>query len=783
MTVIVPRVGPQITAAGSALPARGGIVHHHYRQRAGRAGGLAAALAALGLVCGSGVPALAAPAGPAATSAGTAPAATAVTAAHPGRQLLLVNGDRLVVRSTGGKQAVAVRAAARGDALTSLKIGGQVMEIPAYALPYLNRGLSPSLFEVGALEKAETGGRLPVQLTFSGRRPSVPGLKVTRSSAGAASGYLTASSARAFGAALKRQYLADHARGRFGTDGVFGHSVSISLAGSPARRGSGPAPAFRQHTLTVHGLSTNGKPDTGDQIFVASADSGVIPENFSFFFHGVAKFSVPGGHYWALALFTHFTSTGGAIRVVVVPQFTVAGKRTSLRVAARSASSEFTTAGARPTVTEQAGIDIFRGETRDGPSVFGESVSGLSLWVSPTTRKPTVGTLRSYSAATLVSPARVTPGYVYNLDFPGPAGTIPSQHFAVAAASLATVTERYFQDVRSDGASIAFGGTAAQLEAGAFLPTLPVTMPAEQTQYFSAGHGILWSSQTVTNLDQFSGGDTDAFRAYAAGQQATQDWNRYPLHPAPDVVLPGTSSLTQDEPSAFRSGNTLDLGVTPFSDNEPGHLGAGFFDDGTARVTGRYVVDQNGKKIAAGNAVNGIPGVELSARPATIRFALDAARSSSFFRLSPSSHTVWTWRSVRDTAARVPASWFCFFKAVKQRFVLDRQCAVQPMMTLNYQVQGLALSGLTAPGAQVIDLTAGHIQLAASPAITGATAQVSYNDGDSWQPATVTAEGSGGFRIGYSAPAGVDVSLRVSATDAAGGSISETIVRAYGVSQ
>jgi hypothetical protein len=762
-------------------------VHHHYRQRRGRAWGLAAVLASLGLVGGSGLPALAAPASPAATStaavASMASAAAAATGAHPGRQLLLVNGDRLVVRSIGGKQAIAVRPATRGEALTSLKFGGQVMEIPSYALPYLNRGLSPSLFEVSALEKAESGGRLPVQLTFSGRRPAVPGLQVTRSSAGTASGYLTASSARAFGAALKRQYLADHSRARFGRDGVFSHSVSISLAGSPARRGSGPAPAFQQHTLTVKGRGLSGKPDNGDQIFVASADSSAIPENFGFFFHGAAKFSVPGGHYWALAMFTDFTRTAAAVRVVVVPQFTVAGKRTTLHVAAKSATSEFTTAGARPTVTEQAEFDIFRGETHGAPSVFGEAVSGLSLWVNPTTRKPTVGTLRTYSTATLVSPAHVAPGYVYNLDFPGPAGTIPSQHFVVAAASLATVTERYYQDVRSAGASIPFGGTPAQLEAGSFVPTLPVTMPAEQTQYFSAGHGILWSSETVTNVDQFSGGDFDAFRAYTAGQQVTQDWNRYPLHPAPNVVLPGTTGLTQDEPSAFRSGNTLNLGVTPFSDNEAGHLGAGFFDNGNARVTGRYVVDQDGKKIAGGNALDGIPPISLSAKPTTIRLALNAARSSSFFRLSPSSHTVWTWRSVRDTGARVPAGWFCTFRIVKQRVVLVRQCAVQPMMTLNYRVEGLSLSGLTPPGGQIIDLTAGHIQVAATRAITGATAQVSYNDGDSWQPATVTAGGSGGFRISYNAPAGVDVSLRVSARDAAGGSISETILRAYGVSQ
>ena len=59
---------------------------------------------------------------------------------------------------------------------------------------------------------------------------------------------------------------------------------------------------------------------------------------------------------------------------------------------------------------------------------------------------------------------------------------------------------------------------------------------------------------------------------------------------------------------------------------------------------------------------------------------------------------------------------------------------------------------------------------------------MSFNDGEPG-PARVTAAGNGQFRIIYAAPAGVDVSLRVSATDAAGGSITETIVRAYGVSR
>lgn len=762
-------------------------MRHNPRRPAGRVLGLATAVTAAALALSSGAPALATLAASAGAARTARAAATAASpAAGPTRRLLLISGDQLVVRSGGGRTAVAVRPGARHDAVTGLRFGGQVMEVPTVAMPFLGRGLDPRLFEVSALEKAESGGVLPVRVSFSGQRPAIPGLTVTRSSAGAASGYLTAASARQFGAALRRQFIADHARGRYGSDGLFGHHVSISLAGSGPLPGGSTSPAFKMHTLTVDGRNLAGKPDTGDEVFLTSADNVArfdgLQETTNFFYHGSAKFSVPAGHYWAIATFVNFTRTGGSLRMVVLPQFTVKGSHSTVHIAEKSASSEVTMPTPRPSADFQTTFEIYRNAAHGGPFIYAQGWSeGLNAWVSPTTRKPTVGTLNAYTSATLTSPAKASPGYAYNLDYAGPAGIVPRQHFTVSPASLGTVTERYYQDVRSGGGWVAFGGTVQQL-AFEFLEIDPITMPQEQTQYFSAGHGVIWSSQIWTNLNQFSGSYTDDYRGYADGQHVTQQWNRYPLHPAPDTTRGGAAAVFPTLTSASRSGNELDLAMTPFSDNQFGHLGAGFFGNGNATVTGTYQVDQNGTEIAHGGAVNGIPGITLSSRPSVLRFVLNASRASSFFRLSPSSQTIWTWRSARDAAARVPAAWYCSYEFVKDQVKYLRQCAVQPLMTLSYNVHGLSLSGLAKPGAQVIDVTAGHIQLARTPAITGATAQVSYNDGDSWQAAGVTAEGGGHFRVAYSAPAGVDVTLRVTATDAAGGSISETIVRAYGVS-
>ncbi len=763
------------------------------RRRAGLPlAGLAAVLTAAGLAFGSGLPALAAAAAPAAPAAPAArPAAPpgavrSSSLASPVRRLLLINGDRLMVRAgPDGRLAVAVRAAAARDAVTSLRFGGQIMEIPTAALPYLGRGLSPSLFRVSALEKAESGGRLPVEVAFSGRRPAIPGLTITRSGAGHAAGYLTAASAREFGAALWRQLAADHARASYGTDGLFGHGVSITLAGSPL---TPPArPAFRQHTLTIRGTTLNGKPDNGDDVFITSADNvqrfDGLQETDNFFYRGSTKFSVPAGHYWALATFFTFSRNSATMRIVVLPQFTVAGQHTTVRISARSASSKVTMRTPRPAVNQQESFEVVRGARTGGPFSFTEGWSGLTAWVSPTTRKPTVGTLQTYTSGTFSSPAKSAASYAYNLDFPGPAGIIPPQGFTVSPAGLGAVTEHYYQDVPTGNAGwVVFGGTVAQL-AFEFQPVIQFHLPQVQTQYFSAGRNLLWSLETLTNLNQFSGGDTDALRGYAGGQQASQTWNAFPLHPAPDTTLGGLAAAFPVQASASRSGNLLNLAFTPFSDNQFGHTGPGFFGNGSALVTGSYVIDQDGHRIARGNALNGIPAIRLGARPSVVKFTLNAHRYSSFFRLSSGSQTVWTWHTARDTTARVPRAWYCTIAATQTSFRLERQCAVQHLMTLSYQVQGMGLTGLTRPGPQVVDVTAGHIQLGGTAAVTGASAQVSFNDGDTWFPAKTTALGGGRFKVAYSAPAGVDVTLRVSAADAAGGSISETIVRGYGVSR
>ena len=101
------------------------------------------------------------------------------------------------------------------------------------------------------------------------------------------------------------------------------------------------------------------------------------------------------------------------------------------------------------------------------------------------------------------------------------------------------------------------------------------------------------------------------------------------------------------------------------------------------------------------------------------------------------------------------------------------------MMTLEYLVHGLGLRGTAPAGPQVINITAGHLQLSPAAAVTGATVAVSFDGGAHWTPATVTRQGAGQFRATFTAPPGALVTLRASASDTLGGSVTESITRAY----
>lgn len=731
-------------------------------------------------------------AAPASTTHSAAPAAAAAATTRS-RMLTLINGDRVAVSATrsGGVVARVARATASGigGAMVRLDLGGKAFQIPADALPYLNRGLSPTLFELNSLAAAESAGRLPVQVGYHGRAPKLPGVTITSARGGTARGYLTAASAATFGAALARQFVADHARGSYGADGMFANGVAIGLPGKAAA--SAARPHFVMHTLTVTGTNLAGQPDTGDLVSVFNVDNllkfGDPVETTNVFDDGSVKFSVPAGHYMALGIFFDISGTAvTGFRTVTLPQFTVAAD-TTVAVDEPTATDQVQMVTPQPTVTQDATLTIYRATGNGDLIEDGFDAGNVPLWTNETTLAPTVGTLQTAVTGYLTSPKGASPRADYNLVFAGTGGVIGSQRYVVTPANTATISSGYFQDGGSIGGWEPLGIFGFQAVGLISSDIFPFGLPQSLDQNFSAGPSLVWVNEYFQLFSSLSGGQTDSARTFSPGQTATQNWNAYPLHPGPDVNLVGAANPFLELPSASRAGNTLTLVVTPFSDNTLGHTGSGFSPGifgSVGSFSGSYLLRENGKKIAGGNAAalaEGSPSLFLQAnlgsKPGVIRFVLTATRTGRLYHLSTTSRTVWTWHTARRPGASLPAGWICINGT--------QRCAVQPMMTLLYDVSGMAVDGVAPPGQQQLQLTVGRLQRAPASRITRATVAVSVNGGTTWQPATVTAVkgdgevGGGLFNVTFTAPPGAFVSLRVNATDAAGDQINETITRGY----
>jgi hypothetical protein len=360
------------------------------------------------------------------------------------------------------------------------------------------------------------------------------------------------------------------------------------------------------------------------------------------------------------------------------------------------------------------------------------------------------------------------------------------------------VHARYYSDVSTTGFESRFGVFPDQWETVPGVVFFPRRMPRRQTEYMTGNPAVLWADTAEQSYQGLAGGQVDDLQTFHAGEHLAENWNAYPLHPGYNTNLIGAANPGQPPtppiPSASRQDNTLTLDVMPFSDSTLGHLSASGFFGGLAgsfgKIAGHYEIDENGKVIAAGNPLRNDQEVgpfgefhtrvTLVSHPATIRFVLDASRTAKIYTISPASHTVWMWRSRREAGAPLPAGWTCGVTGFDAP-TGGRSCAAQPMMTLGYRVAGESLHGSCPPGPQAIHLSAGHLQLVKAARVTRATMSVSFDGGKTWHRAKVTGH-DGSYTARFRAPAGVKVSLRTGAADAAGGTVTETLTDAYRIS-
>jgi hypothetical protein len=397
-----------------------------------------------------------------------------------------------------------------------------------------------------------------------------------------------------------------------------------------------------------------------------------------------------------------------------------------------------------------------------------------------------VCTLHFATRLHLTAPA--TAAYTYDLRFDAPAGSVPrSLTYQVAAADLTTLHARYHADGDRRGSTLNRFSFLSWLGFGV-QRLLPVPVPGERSEYVNGQPDVVWHAVfTGFRFTDFStpddpvvieaAGIDDALRRYQAGTELTVDWARPALRPGFDLdtgLSPGFVC------PACRQGDSLALLLAPVTDSVPGHVGT--FDlafpggpfgpiDETARLRlyqdGVLIADQEG-------ALAGVVDVPADSQP--YRLVADTTRVAPWYTQSTGTHTEWTFTSARPDTQTAPARWDCTLDGESAG---TGPCAVLPLLSIGYDAP-VDLAGRAPAGATRLGITVAPAAGAPATEVTGATVEVSFDDGTTWTTAALTG-GGGRYTAAFAAPAGGFVSTRVTATDAAGDTVGQTVLRAYAV--
>lgn len=510
----------------------------------------------------------------------------------------------------------------------------------------------------------------------------------------------------------------------------------------------GVSARFPQSTVTFRAIDPTGERDVSADLLVVNVDDLRTFAGVTFFNHGVAKLSLPAGHYAATSSFFVPTSAEtGTIAVTELPEFSVTGRR-SVTIDGRRATSEVSARTPQPAAAVETDISIGRSDRNGLTAAYGVGTTGsdLSLRVSPTHRV-SVGQLHYYPYFRKASPQRT-----YDLEFPF-TGVIPvDQRFAVKDSQLAANPVSYHATAPHEGADTRF--SFLPWEFGSFRSLSPLPLPARRTEYVIGNPHIRWQQDAISVVEStrrgffIAGEILDRVRTYRPGTSIPQTYFAAPAHPAP-------TPNPQYGCTACRTGKGLQLVIYPFGDNFPGHAGYPGFSFGRTGLTERTAFQLYSGSTVLAKAPFPVGTFRLPAGAGTYRAMFSTLRRGPSLSLSTRITSEWTFRSAPAAGTRQI-----------------------PLLFARYDLPS-DLRDRVAAGPTTVDLMVGHQSEADAVPVRSATLRVSFDGGTTYRPATVTDLGGGHFRARYTTPATGSPTFALTATDAAGGRLRQTITNAY----
>jgi subtilisin family serine protease len=332
--------------------------------------------------------------------------------------------------------------------------------------------------------------------------------------------------------------------------------------------------------------------------------------------------------------------------------------------------------------------------------------------------------------------------YAYDLVDPHP-NQIPTHlTYRPTAGQLATVTTRFYGTTRYASGEFRWDYRPYRQFSAGYL--LRVDMPGTRTDYVSTQPGDGWADAAVTGptMELVSSSEIRSFRA---GSHVTSDWF------AP-IARPRDGGGFW---SSQRDSLSIQFNVQPWADSGADHAGYLVQDDKL-----KFKVYQDGQLIKesdwASASLYPIPTV-----PTKYTLDLRATRDPSIWRLSPSTHTVWTVMS----------------NPVTDPYKVE----LMPLLQLDYHIH-TDLAGNAVAGWQTIGMTASHLPGASGTGkIVGGTLSVSYDNGVTWHKVPFVKNSAGNWTGKFKTPTHGYVSIRAAAWDSVGNRISQKVVRAFGL--
>jgi subtilisin family serine protease len=354
--------------------------------------------------------------------------------------------------------------------------------------------------------------------------------------------------------------------------------------------------------------------------------------------------------------------------------------------------------------------------------------------------------LRAQLAAgpvTLSVAGKAAPSYSYALSIARD-GAVADEPISYVADGSTTGSVRVSVAAPAPGAAPAVGGTVWNSRAGVGTFS-SVPAPHTRTVFVSADDDVAFSPMaSVTEDDPLSGMFEGAGHSLQPGEKVSDRLLAPVFHGG---VVGGR---------AVRTDNAMEVYLPAYVDDS----GHGIWGLPGEDAQTRLRLWAGDELVADSEGSTEVFAEDLPATRTPYRMRLDTAYSGDWWRTSTDVSTEWRFRSATGGSAEEPV--------------------LLPLLQLDYGVPA-ALDGSVGRTAK-LTLSADHQTGSDGARVTGMRLWASSDDGKSWREVNVKRGKGDTFRAVVKAARGAEfVSLRSQATDAAGGSVTETAIRAYRV--